>query len=403
MLKYHVANYEALPNHKVSTMLQQALDDIGFSVSNTTVSLVEVLSSSLRRSSQAEAGASLFEFLDECLVRLAKRSVKYYDDLMEIVREIESNDGEVKSSSIGLFLTVIIEQWPFLVKSASGHNLRNVIGWLNRFVGFCMHADENTTFLSYFRRQIRKLVSDVEARSMLRMPLEELEQSPMTRISTISDGTDDRKMEDRKAHTPPLEKIHTRIFREPSPPLEVHDERDLTKWTKKDVGQATLDGDVGALVLCLCSKYEEVRNNALNSLKIIFGKLEVRSSLFRYEQGLQFQKSHYSEWQQTHLLLGEVIDTAMSQSPLPYFAGTIAARFLMVLSDPLHILYTKVNKFLNRMPRWDLTRLPSYWVDKILLQSPDDNDVFYQEVEWLLDALADGLRTPDVSNSCTRR
>lgn len=72
----------------------------------------------------------------------------------------------------------------------------------------------------------------------------------------------------------------------------------------------------------------------------------------------------------------------------------------MVLSDPLHVLYTKVNKFLNRTPRWDLARLPSYWVDRILLNSPDDNDAFYQEVEWLLDTLTDGLRTPNVSNSC---
>ena len=384
-------------------MLQQALDDIGFSVSNTTVSSVEVLSSSLQTSSQWEAGPSLFEFLDECLVRLAKSSVKYYDDFMEIVRENESIDGEVKSSSIGIFLTVIIEQWPFLVNSASSHNLRNVVEWLNRFMGFCVHADKNTTFLSYFRHQIQNLVSDVGARSMLRTPLEELEQLPVIRVSTISDGPDARKIKNRKTLTSPPNRVHTSIFREPSPPLEAHDERGLTKWAKKDVGQATLDGDVGAQVICLCSKHEEVRKNALNSLKIIFEKLEVRSSLFRYGQGLQFQTSHYSGWQQTYVLLGEVIDAAISQSPLPYFAGTIAARFLIVLGDPLHILYTKVNEFLNRRPRWNLKRLPSYWIDKILLQSPEDSDAFYQEVEWLLDALADGLRTSNVGNSCRRQ
>lgn len=278
VLKHHVADYGGLPNQKVSTMLQQALDDIGFSVSNTTVSSVEVLSSSLRRGSQWEAEASVFEFLDECLVRLARRSVIYYDDLMETIREIKSEEGEVKSSTLSLLLTVMIEQWPFLIKSASSHNLRNVVGWLNRFVGFCLHADENTTFLSYFRRRIQNLISDVEARSMLQIPLKELKQLPIIRTSTRSDDADDRKLEDRKSLTSPSETIQTSIFREPSPPLEVYDERDLTKWTNKDIGQATLDGDIGALVLCLCSKYEEVRTNALNSLKIIFEKLEVGSS-----------------------------------------------------------------------------------------------------------------------------
>jgi nucleolar pre-ribosomal-associated protein 1 len=76
-------------------------------------------------------------------------------------------------------------------------------------------------------------------------------------------------------------------------------------------------------------------------------------------------------------------------------------RFLIVLSDPLHFLYIKVNKFLNRAPRWDLAKLPSYWVDKILLHPPDSDNAFYQEVEWLLDALTNGLRTYYVSS--TRR
>ena len=111
-----------------------------------------------------------------------------------------------------------------------------------------------------------------------------------------------------------------------------------------------------------------------------------------------FQKSCYSEWQQTRILLGEVIEAASSHNPLPYFAGVLSARALMVLSDPLHVLYVKVNKFLNRTPRWDLAKLPSYWVDRILLHPPDDDNAFYQELEWLLDALTDGLRTPNVSN-----
>lgn len=271
-------------------MLQQALDDIGFSASNTSVSSVEVLIYSLRRSGQWEAKTSLFEFLDECFVRLAKKPVKYYDDLMSIICEIESDKTEVRTCSIGLFLTVIVEQWPFLVKSASSHNLRNATGWLTRYLGFYMHASENTNILSYFRNRIQKLVNDVEARSILRTPLEEPEESLMVRIPMISDDTEDRKMESRGALASQFKRTHikmtgSRNFHESTPPQEVHDGRDLTKWTKKDVGQATLDGDIGALVLCLCSKYEEVRKNALSSLRIHFGKLEVWSSLSKHEQG----------------------------------------------------------------------------------------------------------------------
>ena len=292
MLKYHVANHEALPSHKVITILQQALDDIGFSTSTTEVSSLEVLISSLRRCAQGEANASLFEFLDECFVRLAKKPVKYYDDLMAIVCEIEATKAEVKTCSIGLFLTVIVEQWPFLIKSASSHNLQNVTRWLTRYLGFCMQAGENKGFLSYFCDQIQELINDDEARSILKMPLEGPEQSPMIRISKIPDDTNERKAKDLKPLTiqpgtsgAQIKTVGARVFLGPSPPSEVHDEHDLSKWTKKDIGQATLDGDVGALVLCLCSKYKEIRNHALNSVRIILGRLEVCSSLSKNQQG----------------------------------------------------------------------------------------------------------------------
>lgn len=93
----------------------------------------------------------------------------------------------------------------------------------------------------------------------------------------------------------------------------------------------------------------------------------------------------------------EVAQELICDGPLPYFAGVIAARALLVLAEPLHFMYTKINKFLNKAPRWDVGRLPSYWVDKVLLHPPADDNAHYDEVGWLLEALTDGLRTPEVS------
>lgn len=102
------------------------------------------------------------------------------------------------------------------------------------------------------------------------------------------------------------------------------------------------------------------------------------------------------------MLAGELVETTrtmIDETPLPYFAGALAAQLLSVITDPLHVMYGKVNKFLNRGPSWTVTKLPSYWVDKIMLNPPTDDDAHYQEIEWLLDALSDGLRTPAVSIS----
>ena len=107
------------------------------------------------------------------------------------------------------------------------------------------------------------------------------------------------------------------------------------------------------------------------------------------------------------MLIGEIVETAedfVADGPLTYYAGVLAAGLLLVLGDPMHFMYAKVNAFLNRGPKWDVTKLPSYWVDKILMNPPTHDDGHFQETEWLLDGLIDGLRTSAVSPIvCTSR
>ena len=100
------------------------------------------------------------------------------------------------------------------------------------------------------------------------------------------------------------------------------------------------------------------------------------------------------------MLVGEIVETAekvIADGPLAYYAGVLAASLILVLGDPLHLMYPKVNKFLNRGPEWNVTKLPSYWVDKVLMNPPTDDESHHQEAEWLLDGLVDGLRTSAVS------
>lgn len=73
-----------------------------------------------------------------------------------------------------------------------------------------------------------------------------------------------------------------------------------------------------------------------------------------------------------------------------------AARSLLVLAEPLNFMYTKINRFLTKSPHWVIGKLPSYWVDKILLNPPTNDDAHHEEVDWLLGALTDGLRTAEV-------
>lgn len=111
--------------------------------------------------------------------------------------------------------------------------------------------------------------------------------------------------------------------------------------------------------------------------------------------------SGYPEWQQVHLLLGELVESARSiipNEPFPSFASVFTATCLLVLTEPLHFMFAKVNKFLNKGPEWNVKKLPSHWIEKILLHPPVEDEAHHREVGWVLDILIDGLRTPHVSH-----
>lgn len=93
----------------------------------------------------------------------------------------------------------------------------------------------------------------------------------------------------------------------------------------------------------------------------------------------------------------ETAASRIANDALPHFAGVGAAEFCLILSNPLHNLYAKVNRFLNKGPAWQVEKMPSYWVDQILMHVPTNDDAHYKEMEWLLDLLIEGLRTDAVS------
>ena len=75
----------------------------------------------------------------------------------------------------------------------------------------------------------------------------------------------------------------------------------------------------------------------------------------------------------------------------------------LVLADPLHKMYGKINKYLNKGPKWDWRKIPSYWIDRVLLREPEHDDGYHVEVDWLLDLLVSGLRMGLVSSGVITR
>jgi nucleolar pre-ribosomal-associated protein 1 len=65
-------------------------------------------------------------------------------------------------------------------------------------------------------------------------------------------------------------------------------------------------------------------------------------------------------------------------------------------------MYGKVNKYLQKRPSWETEKLPSYWIDRVILHEPENDDGYLEEVNWLLDLLVNALRTAQVRYTSPR-
>ena len=110
--------------------------------------------------------------------------------------------------------------------------------------------------------------------------------------------------------------------------------------------------------------------------------------------------------EQFEIIIGELIETAESvidERPLSYVGVSFAVHALRVLTDPTHLMYPKVNKYLLKDPAWNVRRLADYWLGKVTMEMPEEDDSHWKEVIWVLDMLIDGIRTSDDANNLRSR
>jgi nucleolar pre-ribosomal-associated protein 1 len=399
VLRIYALSGQTNADNNWKVLLQSIIRECAILKPDTRVSSLDVLVLSLEESQGGKFSDTLYGFLDNCVLRFVKRPVKYYDILTSLAGDNESS--QIESRRIDLLLIVILEQWPFLIKASTAPDTVGVAMWLIRYLELSIPAGGNPALLSQIRDKLRNEAKDNDCRAMLSKALKEPGDSGqlgkfenLAPSRCIVRDQDSTALGQPKAFAPPEAPFLSR------PPGEDEDHVGLRKWTQKDIQDAIGEGSVGDLIFCLCSKHEDIRKQAQSGLVTFMAKLEVRKISSSQVSSKYYQPSGYSEWQQTYVLAGEVVETAKempSKTALPYFAGVIAARSFSILANPLHVMYTKINKFLNKGPQWNVVKLPSYWVDKVLLHPPTDDDAHYEEVRWMLDVLIDGLRTPAVS------
>ena len=247
---------------------------------------LDVLLLSLRRSNKWEPSNALFEFLDNCVLRLARKPVHYYDALSNLV-SITCSPVEVKDTHIDLLLIALFEQWQYLVNIADASTITNVAMWLVRYIEMSSLRIRHTgitkfntgaiSILTHIRDQLKITVEDKKCRSMFENSLKDPPELGLSIDSTtVTSFIEDRryiKEEPRINNGPP--ELSADLV-PPGPPQEHEEHLGLHRWARQDIQGAVIDGVIEELFLCLCSRYAEIRQQAMINVANFMGQLKVK-------------------------------------------------------------------------------------------------------------------------------
>ena len=296
-------------------------------------------------------------FLEDCIGRASRQPVKYVDQLEAVTKD---------HARIGLLPVVVVEQASFVAKKPV------VMAWIHRFLGFMCQVPTPSRAAVVLRDSLAAKLpfpseGDIDADAN-----NALQRVRLPALETVAANADIQV----DSTTPALPFTMQ--------PAESDNHPELLRWAQKDLEIAIQDGDVDALILCLCSSQGDVRRQAHAQLRRL---------------GTTIRSSAVEDKDQLYVLLGELLESYEQQCvpndrALPYLAGTFAARAVHVLTEPTHFLYPKLNRFLMRAPEWRINKLPNHWLGNTILSQRAEDDAYWKEVRWVLDWLSEGLQSP---------
>ncbi|KAJ4296884.1 hypothetical protein N0V90_006932 [Kalmusia sp. IMI 367209] len=331
--------------------------------------------------------ALVLDFLDDCCARFTKGPIKYFDDLDTLRAKAPESSADIGPFS-PLLLT-LVEQWPFKGgKTEKGNPAEPLAQWLSKLIYLLKLVGEDQSILELVRDSLAesadKAYKDVLTDSFLwKMGKEKAKEALKLATGVDFSGSERSSTSPTPFEQPTEEPTKpSRTIDLELPPEEDEKHAGLNRWRKKDLEESTEDGDVGDLLLCLCSKHAEIRIQAVNNIRQLIAILD----------------KDKPDQQQLYVLLNQTLETANSSSgsePFPYVGGIFAARCVKVLAEPTHFMFPKISKFLTSRPNWDVRNLPRKFSRLIINSEPDEDDGYHKEVGWFLEYLIDALRTAE--------
>ncbi|EUC42301.1 hypothetical protein COCMIDRAFT_8104 [Bipolaris oryzae ATCC 44560] len=402
LLKLLVTSKESELYAGIRSLLSDILQDQEMLQTKTSPDALDALIASLGSTSGSSASSTeVLEFLDDCCARFTKVPIKYFDDLDAMCGRIGR-----PASDMGPFsnlLMTLVEQWPFKGGETATSNAADALAqWLSRLLYLLKLIGEDERMLGQVRDALVESANVAYKEVLKDAFLWKMGKEKAKESLKLATGADFSGSERSSTSPVPVaarvqeaeQQSRTRsVVDLEEPPVEDEKHTGLIRWRKKELSEAVEDGDIGELILCLCSEHGEIRKQAINNIRQVTATIKFSSQ--GDGSGGDAGSSINFDLQQLYLLLGELLESIdeTGREAFPYVGGVLAARCASIVADPTHSLFSTVNRFLTASPAWDVNSLLRFFWHRIVASQPDDDTTYHKEVDWYLDYLMDSLRT----------
>ena len=214
----------------------------------------------------------LWQFLDDCVLRLVRKPLKYHGMAQNIKRHSWTNCSASHRKSLSLLSVVLAEQWPFLEKRTESGNLCTTAIWLKSFLYASRAAGEDAQTIEYIRRVLWRVSTILQVKNVF-------ETWSGCTSSEKSIGSETRMALPEQDSTV-FQIRHKAIDEILRPPQEPDNHAGIQRWAKGNLLDAIDEGAIGDLVMCLCSDFQEIRTQAVRNCRLLYSKLEVSTRGF---------------------------------------------------------------------------------------------------------------------------
>ncbi len=364
-----------VPLLKLRSILDALVKENGILQSTTKLPAVDALVAAIKASDNTTD--AVLQFIDNCALRCSTAPIKYIDALEQEYSSLRKADNEIplQQLPISLLHFVMLEQFPFVIKSADEAKISAISNSVAKYLAASLKIHEDKHLIKSLTKSLASAAAPASSAAKT------IEKSKKL-IDTVEIASRPEPVACKKntitnaaAEEAAKQEIAMQLSSISQP--EYEDTAPLAKWVGKEIEPLIEDNYTTNLIHLLSSLTLSARLQAHHALQKI---------------SFQLKSSTYPEKEPIWLLLCELLETSkpvIQSGPIPCTISNFAASAVKVLIDPLHVLYPKVNHFLTLGPTWDLDKLPLVHV--VISTPPSLDDARDEELEWLLEYLHTSL------------